>query len=243
MRDAFVTHLKHGKSAEEAIQAILVGYGRSLENHEVECLVLFSLADTAWKHGRLTADVRDRALALIAQGGDMAVWERDAPGDAPLRRQALDRLRARLLSPQPAPKRIMLSSPKPKRIICTDPVGTVFLLDLPTQGKAAMVVVAYVDLGSSVEPIFSVLDWRGPDVPARAELGRCSAKSLVFSSGLGNRRHVGILCFDKRKNPIKPLERTGLVLPDLPYDNEGKVFVTLSRIAQEADAQLGAPAL
>ena len=239
VRDSFVTHLKHGKTGDQAIQAILAGYGKSLDNHEVECLVLFSLADTAWKYGRLTSQVRDRAIALISRGGDVHVWERDAPKEAPLRRKALDNLKARLLCTQPDPKPVRLSPLKPKRIISDDVVGSVFLLDLPSQRRAAMVLVDHLDLGESIEPVFSVLGWCGHAAPTKEELMRFRDKALVFSSGLGSKKHVGILCFDKRKNPLKPLQRINITFQGLPYDSTSRVFVTLDRIAAEADAQLG----
>lgn len=49
----------------------------------------------------------------------------DSPKDAPLRRQALARLRTRLLSDQPARKAVKLVPPKPKRIVSKDPWGEV----------------------------------------------------------------------------------------------------------------------
>jgi hypothetical protein len=238
VRDSFVTHLKHGKTGEEAIQAILDDYGNSLESHEVQCLVFFALADTAWKYGRLTSQLRDRALELIDCGGDVYAWEEDSPQDAPARRKVLDKLRTRLLSAQPDQKHIKLSPPKPKRIISNDLIGSVFLLKLPSQGKIAMVLVDHLDTGDSIQPIFSVPGWRGEGVPTQDELLRASHRILTFSSGLGDKKHVGILCLDNRKNPMKPLEKTHLFLPQLPY-NGGCVFVSLHRIAQEAEAQLG----
>lgn len=238
VRDSFVTHLKQGRSGEEAAKEILDGYGESLKDHEVECLVLLSLADTAWKYGRLTAQVRDRALVLIDNGGDMHVWEQDSPENSPLRRKALNAIRKKLLAAQPEPRPVKLSPPKIKRIISNELVGSVFLLPLPSQRMTAMVLVDHVELGEGIEPIFSVIDWCGQKAPTEEELLRCSNKTLVFSSGLGNQKHVGIFRLDRRKNPMKQLEKTNLVLPKLAYDRTSTVFVSLNRIAQEADAQL-----
>lgn len=89
VRDDYVRHLKHGLSAEEARQKILARYGDLLANTEIACLVYLALADTAWRYGRLDQALKDKALSLLQSGGDVAVWERDAPDDVASRRKTL----------------------------------------------------------------------------------------------------------------------------------------------------------
>ncbi|KRB96474.1 hypothetical protein ASE26_25820 [Duganella sp. Root198D2] len=116
MRDAYNENLKHGLSDMQAYERILHGYGDLLADHEVACLVYFALADTAWKAGRLHHDVKAKALELIGRGGDLAVWERDAPAEVAARKKSLRSLEQRLLSEQPAPMLIKVLKPRPKKI-------------------------------------------------------------------------------------------------------------------------------
>ena len=89
VRDRYVEILRDGLDAESAVAAVLKEYGDVLEDREVDCLVTFALADTAWKHGRLSESLRRRAANLLAAGGDVFVWERDAPTRARDRKKAL----------------------------------------------------------------------------------------------------------------------------------------------------------
>lgn len=241
VRESFIAHLKEGKTGEESIRAVLDGYGDSLADHDIECLVVFPLADTAWRYGRLTTPLRERALALISCGGDVHVWKRDAPQHAPARQATLDGLQARLLRAQPDPRHVKPCPRKSKRIISTDAIGTVFLLELSGGRKAAMVLAGQLDLGDSVQPIFSVLRWCGRAVPSLEELMTVGETSLASPSGLGLRSQVGVLWLDKRRHPLAPLQKTGTILPGWSRDNQDAVFLTADRIAREADAQLGGP--
>jgi hypothetical protein len=147
VRDTYIQNLKYGLSDEEACQRILERHGDLLADHEIACLVYFALADTAWKYGRLTQDVQGRALALIEAGGDVFVWERDSPSDVASRRRALASLEARLRSTQPAVRPVKLSKPRPKKITTTDPVGTIYLLNLADGQNIALILVGFMDLG------------------------------------------------------------------------------------------------
>jgi hypothetical protein len=237
VRDAYVLNLKHGLSDDAAYKQILDGYGDLLADQEVACLVYFALADTAWKYGRLHPDVRSRALALIEAGGDVFVWQRDSPADAAARRRAITSLEARLRSAQPSVKPIKLSPPKPKKITTTDPVGTVYLLGLPAGHHVAMILVGFMELSKSIDPLFTVPNWRGHQAPAQHELDRSSLEPLIFSSGLGPQKHIGILPDDRRKSVMATLLRTGLSLgTKLPFDSDSVVFGNLGYIRTEINA-------
>ncbi|MDR7376970.1 hypothetical protein J2X19_001628 [Rhodoferax ferrireducens] len=237
MRDAYVENLKHGLSDTEAYERILRGYADLLDDREVACLVYFALADTAWKFGRLHKDVKARALELTRQGGDVFVWERDAPGEVPARRKALRSLETRLLSDQPAPKPIKVLKPKPKKIRTTAPVGSVFLLKLPNGYKAMLVLVGFIDLSRSVDPVFSVLNWLGTDLPSQVELDNAARTAMQFQSGLGDMAHIGILPEDERKSVMADLEATGQsTATEMPYNPESFVFKFAEAIGNEISA-------
>lgn len=238
VRDDYVQNLKHGHSGEDSARQVIEGYADLLADREVACLVYFALADTSWRYGRLTEAVKTRALELIAQGGDVFVWLRDSPGDAKGRSSTIKSLDARLRSPQPAPKVVKTSKPKPKKVWTTAPVGSVFLLELPGGGHAALVLAGFLDLGKSLDPVFSVPAWRGATAPTASELGGKRMKTLRFASGLGPQEHVGIIP-NGRASVMAGLVPTKTLLgPEIRFDPDSVVFTDVQQIAKEIDAQL-----
>ncbi|WP_426171150.1 hypothetical protein [Pseudoduganella sp. R-34] len=241
VRDAYIENLKLGRSDTEAYEQILHGYADLADDREVMCLVYFALADTAWKYGRLHEHIRARALDLIGQGGDISVWERDAPGEVSARRKVLRTLEARLLSKQPEPRQIKVSKPKPKKIRCSAPVGSVFTLDLPSKYRAFLALVGFIDLGKSVDPVFSILDWRSHHLPSDAELNEAARKTLPVKSGLGDQAHWGIFPKDERKNVMACLQQTRHSLTiNMPYDPSKVVFTYPESLADDIDAHYAA---
>lgn len=237
VRDAYKENLKHGLSDVEAYERILDSYGDLIADHEVACLVYFALADTAWKVGRLHQSIKAKTLELLRQGGDVAVWERDAVADAPARRKVLRTLEQRLLSEQPVAKLIKQSKPKPKKIRTNAPIGSVFTLDLPSANKGLLVLVGLMDLGKSVDPVFSVLSWRGSDILSQAMLDEAAKESIPVRSGLGLQAHWGIFPEDERKDVMACLERTSLVVTaEMPYDPHQVVFSYVDELARQIDA-------
>lgn len=240
VRDDYVRHLTHGLSAEEACQKILARYGDLLANTGIACLVYFALADTAWRYGRLDQALKDKALSLLQSGGDIDVWERDAPDDVASRRKTPQALEARLHTPQPPEKPIQVSPPEPKKIRTTAPVGTVFSLGLPLGGSALLVLVGFAELENSVDPVFSVLCQRfasSSEMPAQITV---SDATLVLSkTSYQPYQHVAILPKDERKNILAGLGQTSIpVAGAMPYQRERTVWLALGRIAKEIDAHL-----
>jgi len=94
---------------------------------EPDGVALVAFAVTQSKVGRLEPGVRDRALAIIAAGADLAVWERENPKLLAKRRAALEKARAQLAGPQPARKRLR----PPKRALSGLAAGDVLALALP----------------------------------------------------------------------------------------------------------------
>lgn len=237
VRDDYVNHLKHGLADAEAAQAILKQFGDLLQDREIACLVYFALADTAWKYGRLDQDIRQHALELIEQGGDVFVWERDAPSDAPARRRALAALKKRLLSQQPARKEVKLVKQAPKKVRTDAEIGTVFLLPLPDNFYAALVLIGYAELEKSIEPNFVALDWRGSNPPSEEELNSAANNVILFQSGLGPRMQVGILPKDGRKNPLDGMVMTSVkVKKAFSFERFDTVYISLGRMVDEINA-------
>ena len=132
---------------------------------ETDGVALIAFAVTQSKVGRLEPDVRDRALAIIAAGADLPVWERENPKLVAKRRAALEKARAQLAGPQPARKRLR----PPKRVLSGLAAGDVLALALPRRLALLRVVrVRAHRLGES--PVLEELDFDGTEVPARDAL-------------------------------------------------------------------------
>ena len=76
------------------------------EEEEVWCIYRYSLADFMWKKGILTPEVRDSTIAMIDSGYAMDVWAEAGKSALKERQKVLAKLRAKLLSERPAPKKI-----------------------------------------------------------------------------------------------------------------------------------------
>lgn len=241
VRDDYVRHLKSGLSHEDASQKVLERYAELLGDKAVACLVRFALADTAWQYGRLDAALKDSALSLLHVGGDLFVWERDAPGDVAARRRVLATLETRLTAPQPPARVIEVVQPKPKKIRTNAPIGSVFALELPSQGTAWLVLVGFAELEQSIDPVFSVMPWRSKSPADAPEQISGDDKTLVLSQGLSRPfAHVAILPKDEHRSILAGLEPVSIpVLSPMPFERERTVWLTLGRIASEVDRHLG----
>jgi hypothetical protein len=100
VRDFWLTALRQGASADEAMDETLKVWGK-----DDAPLIWLALADTQWTWGRLDARVLKRAQDALAAGGDLVLW--DDPKDRAARRRVFDRVAARLKQPPPAPKQIV----------------------------------------------------------------------------------------------------------------------------------------
>ena len=139
---------------------------------EADSVVLIAFAVTQSKLGRLDADVRDRALAIIDTGADLALWERENPKLLPKRRAVLEKVRAQLTGPQPARRRLR----PPKRTPCGLAAGDVLALALPQSVALLRVVRVHAHrLGET--SVLEELDFDGSEVPTRDALERLGPRS------------------------------------------------------------------
>lgn len=97
--------LHMGKSDIEAIKEILEEYKDFLRDAQYVPLFWFAIADTQWNLGRLKEDVKNEALKYIEQGTDLERWKKDEKLYKK-RKDVLEKLKEKLLSPQPKKKKI-----------------------------------------------------------------------------------------------------------------------------------------
>lgn len=109
IKESYMSYLRAGKSDEEALAGILDMYEAALEDDD-ECYdVAFAPADTMWKKGRLTEEIRQMALKLIKEKEKSGRWE---GGKLISQRQGvLTKLEKQLNFPMPERKRVPVHKP------------------------------------------------------------------------------------------------------------------------------------
>ncbi len=163
IRDHYRELLEDSVEDSTATRLTLEKFKQYLEEPDGVALIAFAVTQS--KVGRLEADVRDRALAIIDTGADLAVWEQENPKLLSKRRAVLEKARAQLTGPQPARRRLR----PPKRKFSGLTAGDVLALALPRRMALLRVVRVHAHrLGE--EPVLEELDFDGTDVPARDAL-------------------------------------------------------------------------
>ena len=165
IRDHYRQLLEDSVEDSAATRLTLEKFQRYLEGPDGVALIAFAVTQS--KVGRLQADVRDRALAIIDTGADLAVWERENPKLLSKRRAVLEKARAQLTGPQPARRRLR----PPKRKLSGLAAGDVLALVLPRRVALLRVVRVHVHrLGET--PVLEELDFDGSEVPTLDTLER-----------------------------------------------------------------------
>ena len=106
VRDTYMNFLETQLlSNEEAYKKTFEAY-KDIFNSEFseEPLFWYALADTQWKVGRLTSEVKDKALEWIDKSGGIELWEESKSGETGWKK-TLEKLRIRLETEQRKEKR------------------------------------------------------------------------------------------------------------------------------------------
>ena len=109
VKEEYISKLKAGKTDEEALNEILKEYEKQIDDDDDVYDVYFSLADEMWKKGRLTEEIKNKALELISQEEQSGRWESE--GLQKQRHKVLMKLQERLLSEMPEKKKIPIHKP------------------------------------------------------------------------------------------------------------------------------------
>ena len=75
VRDIYMQYLREQLSNMEAYKKTVEGFQGLIGDEDEEPLFWYALAETQWRMGRLTPDVKDKALYWIAKEGGGALWE------------------------------------------------------------------------------------------------------------------------------------------------------------------------
>ncbi len=104
VRDSYKKNLENQMTDSEATQSIKAK-SHDLINTDEEPLFWYALADSQWRYGRLTDDVKSQAIEWLNRQGGLDLWsESSAKGAGWLK--TMETLRTRLMSPMPKRKEV-----------------------------------------------------------------------------------------------------------------------------------------
>ena len=109
VRDDYIGKLKAGKTDEEALNEILEEYEEESEDDDEKYDFYIALADTMWKKGRMTEDIKKMALKMIEEDKVSERWEDERVRKE--RAKKLDKVKERIESAMPARKKISIHKP------------------------------------------------------------------------------------------------------------------------------------
>ena len=136
VRDTFTDYMREGDTLEEAIGKISSAFhldGDPKEDPDVE-KGWFAIADVLWRYGRLTPEIKEKALSFLKDSEDLKFWEEDNPELAPKRKKELKKLKAKLESEQP-PQKKFGKKREIKEYVCPWKIGDVYAY--PMVGEAS----------------------------------------------------------------------------------------------------------
>lgn len=109
VKDTYIGLLKSGKSDDEALSALLGEYADELDDPEDELDLYFVLADIMWKYGRLTEEIKKKALDNIEKDLKCGRWT--TKQELKQREKKLSELKDKLGSPMPQRKKVAIHKP------------------------------------------------------------------------------------------------------------------------------------
>jgi hypothetical protein len=173
VRDAYREFVTGGLTGPEATNRLLQEWKEDLADEDDGPLFWLALAAAQWQCGRLEARVKARALKIVADGSSLARWSEEGNARALRQRKAvLEKLGARLRSPQPPAKRFRKHREKDSSWV----FGEVLAYRLRSL-KSVLLHIVNPGRGSLMgPPIFAVLDWIGKTPPDAAAIKRLPLK-------------------------------------------------------------------
>jgi hypothetical protein len=186
-----------GTLGVEATDILIQENQSALADPEEAPVFWLALAAAQWECGRLEDRVRDEAVAVLNNGTDLALWEYD-PKLLSQRRRVLERLRARLASPQPREKQIR----KRYKDTCDWEVGEVIAYRLRTGQMVLFRIVGHITYPGT-SPICELLDWIGFALPEEGAIKRLSVRQQDWPPD----RHTDQFLLVREKADELPIDR------------------------------------
>ena len=198
VRDAYREALDAGTDAEGARARVLNAFAEELAGPDEGVVVRLALADTQFRLGRLGESARREALAVLDAGGDLERWREAGAAEVRRRTAVLQRLRARLESPQPEPRPVRARRPRASQAV----PGRVYAYRARSGQPYLIRVVGVADVGCSTGPVVRFLDRSGPGLPDAARLAEIPERRyhprwkrtevIIADDGVPARERVGL---------------------------------------------------
>ncbi len=168
VRTTYREALEDGLSDEDATAKVLAEFAAELEDQDTSPVVWLALAVGQHYLGRLTGEVRDRALDVIRSGADSRRWQDAEPRIRARRAAVLAKVGDQLAGQQPARKPVR----RPARHITTLKPGDVLAFQAPSGRFHLLAVRAVVDDRYGVFPFVRLLDFHQDHLPPARKLAR-----------------------------------------------------------------------
>ena len=127
VKSEFLDAINSGKPYREAFEELKKTYVDNAYNDDPDIPVFwFVCADILWKKGRLDEDIKQTALEYLESETDIARWAEESPSLGRKRKVVLEKLKLKLLSPQPEAKPIRVK----KLYECPWNIGDVYAFAL-----------------------------------------------------------------------------------------------------------------
>ena len=152
-----------GATGEGATNTLLAEWGELIDDPDDAPAFWLALADTQSRVGRLEGRVRERAVAVIESGEDLARFAH-APALQAQRRRVLAKLMEQITGPQKSPSKLR----KPFRSDSPVEYGDIFWFAMPSGRRVLLRCVGVTGDERDSYPTVDVLDWtseRNPPNP------------------------------------------------------------------------------
>lgn len=228
VRDDYVELLGSGISDIEASERLIKSWEENFKYSEIENVFWLALAVTQWKHGRLEDFVKEKAVQVIESGKDLDRWKEEYPNNARKREQYLEKLKAKLLLPQPQKKKVS----KQFKDYTNWKKGDVISYRLKSTDYILMRVIGYHEDKGGKSPVFELLDWVGQQIPDKKEIKKIPIKRSPTYS------HITQFLIGRLKEEELPIDRVKIIAKRLKCAQKcngymGFLWRTLDRQLEE----------
>lgn len=232
IRGDYVDMLRRGKTNEEVTKKLIQDNQEIMGDVEEEPLFWFSLADTQRNYGRLQPEVKEKALYFLSQDDELERWRESGEKQLKAWMNTLDKLKEKLLSPQPPEKKVS----KYRLYQCKWKLGDVFAYRFSSEfSKEKGFYGQYVIFRKVTEntcwpghviPVVQVYKWIGKEIPSISALAdmkllvqNCYPSILVKKPDIEKTYLIELLSISQRVIPKDNLSYLGNIPGDdlFPY--------------------------
>lgn len=177
IRGDYMELLKTGKTNAEAEKILIEDNQGYIADPEEAPLFWFALADMQWNYGRLTPEVKEKALYYLQnREAELERWRESGEKQTAAWNRTLDELQEKLLSPQPPEKKVSKFRPYHCKWALGDVFAYRFSGDYSKETGFFGKQFAFRKVSETnwyplhVIPVVEVFDWIGEELPSLDEL-------------------------------------------------------------------------